>query len=144
MDIKKFKEWKESDDYKILTMDSNVILYKNYHTDSNWAWGIWGGRDVWDDLLRQNQKEYKHLDIKRMKASDILNQNTPEYKYVKEWVLEEFLNNIEKLFPNHKAFKYSLDYGYLRGMDIVKSRFKEACEESGIEIPDKIEGYRYI
>jgi hypothetical protein len=51
---------------------------------------------------------------------------------------------VYKLFNDYKLFKYSLDYNYLRGTDIVKSRFKEACEETGIEIPDKIEGYRYI
>jgi hypothetical protein len=39
---------------------------------------------------------------------------------------------------------YSLDYNYLRGNDIVKIRFKEACEEAGIEIPEKIEGYNWI
>jgi hypothetical protein len=29
-------------------------------------------------------------------------------------------------------------------MDIVKSRFKEACEESGITLPKEIKGYNYI
>jgi len=48
------------------------------------------------------------------------------------------------LFPNYKSFKDSLDYNYLRGTDIVKMRFKEACEEAGIEMPEKIEGYNYI
>ena len=52
--------------------------------------------------------------------------------------------SIYKLFPNYKAFMNSLDYGYLRGTDIVKTRFEEACEESGIRMPEKIEGYNYI
>jgi hypothetical protein len=54
------------------------------------------------------------------------------------------IHQVYILFKNYNSFKDSLDYNYLRGTDIVKSRFKEACEESGIEIPDKIEGYRYI
>jgi len=147
MDIKKFKEWRESDDFKYLSKDSNVILYKNSFTgrdDSNWEWGIWGARDVYDDLLKQSQKDFKHLCIKRMKVSDILKQDAPEYNYVKKWVSEEFLKNISKLFPNPKAFKDSLDYSYLRGTNIVKMRFQEACEEAGIKMPEKIEGYRYI
>ena len=93
MDIKKFKGWRKFDDYKKLTMDSNVILYKNtFHLEIDkysWIWGIWGGRDIWDDLLKQTQKEYSELDIKRMKVSDILKQNTHEYNYVKKWVLNE-------------------------------------------------------
>jgi hypothetical protein len=38
----------------------------------------------------------------------------------------------------------SLDYNYLRGMNIDKSRFRESLDELGIEMPEKIEGYNYI
>jgi hypothetical protein len=38
----------------------------------------------------------------------------------------------------------SLDYSYLRGTDIVKSRFEEALVEIEINMPEKIEGYNYI
>jgi hypothetical protein len=38
----------------------------------------------------------------------------------------------------------SLDYNYLRGTDIVKSRFEEALVEIKINMPEKIEGYNYI
>jgi len=51
---------------------------------------------------------------------------------------------IYKLFPDHKSFMDSLDYSYLRGTDIVKSRFQEALEEIGKEMPNKIERYGYI
>jgi len=73
MDIIKFKEWRESDDYqKALNVNSNVILYKNDYTNKDsWEWGIWGNRDIPDDWLAQNQKEYPELDIKRMKVSII-------------------------------------------------------------------------
>jgi len=54
------------------------------------------------------------------------------------------IHQVYRLFKNYNSFKDSLDYGYLRGMDIVKYRFKEALEEAGIEIPDKIEGYNWI
>ncbi len=52
--------------------------------------------------------------------------------------------SVYKLFPDHKSYMDSLDYSYLRGKDIVKSRFKEALDEAGIEIPEKIKGYNYI
>ena len=51
---------------------------------------------------------------------------------------------IYKLFPNHKSYLDSVDYNYLRGTNIVKSRFKEALDEIGIELPEIIEGYKYI
>jgi hypothetical protein len=38
----------------------------------------------------------------------------------------------------------SLDYSYLRGKDIVKSRFQESLDEAGIKMPNKIEGYNWI
>jgi hypothetical protein len=52
--------------------------------------------------------------------------------------------SVYKLFPDRKSYMDSLDYNYLRGTDIVKSRFKEACEEANIKIPNKINGYNYI
>ena len=59
---------------------------------------------------------------------------------------------VYKLFPDHKSFMDSLDYGYLRGTNISKSRFKEALDELNqeifitdrIKIPNSIEGYKYI
>jgi hypothetical protein len=52
--------------------------------------------------------------------------------------------SVYKLFPDHKSYMDSLDYSYLRGKDIVKSRFKEALDEVGMKLPKKIEGYNYI
>ena len=53
--------------------------------------------------------------------------------------------NIYKLFPDFKSFQDSLDYNYFREPNlIVKHRFEEACGEAGIEVPEKIEGYKYI
>ena len=93
MDIKKFKEWRETEDFKKLTINSNVILYKNsFHLETDkypWVWSIWGSRDIWDELLIQNQKEYPELQIKRMSVQEILKQDTPEYNYVKNWCLDE-------------------------------------------------------
>ena len=51
---------------------------------------------------------------------------------------------IYKLFPDHKSFIDSLDYSYLRGRDIVRSRFQEALDEIGKEVPKSIKGYKYI
>ncbi len=48
------------------------------------------------------------------------------------------------IFGSFKEYQDSLDYNYLRGTDIVKSRFKEALEEIGKTLPDKIPGYNYI
>jgi len=52
--------------------------------------------------------------------------------------------SVYKLFSDHKSYMYSLDYNYLRGTDIVRSRFKEALDEVGMKLPKKIEGYNYI
>jgi hypothetical protein len=49
-----------------------------------------------------------------------------------------------KLFNNYKDFMDSLDWNYIRGNKIIKSRFIDACEEAGIEVPESIEGYEYI
>ena len=54
------------------------------------------------------------------------------------------VHSIYHLFPDYKSFMNSLDYNYLRGTNIVKTRFEEACEEAGIKIPKKIEGYNWI
>jgi hypothetical protein len=52
--------------------------------------------------------------------------------------------SVYKLFPDHKSYMDSLDYNYLRGTDIVKSRFQESLDEVGIKLPNKIEGYNWI
>ena len=90
MNEKEFLEWKETEDYKHLGVHSNVILYKNFFTGVNgdWEWGIWGGRDVPDEWLAENQRDYGYLEIKRMRVHDILNQDSPKYDYVKKWALE--------------------------------------------------------
>ena len=51
---------------------------------------------------------------------------------------------VYKLFPGYKSFMSSMDYSYLRGTNIVKSRFKEALDEFDIELPRSISGYKYI
>jgi hypothetical protein len=52
--------------------------------------------------------------------------------------------SVYRLFPDHKSFMDSLDYNYLRGTDVVMARFKEALDEIGKEMPEKIKGYNYI
>jgi hypothetical protein len=49
-----------------------------------------------------------------------------------------------KLFNNYKDFMDSLDFDYIRGNKIIKSFFKEACDEAGIDVPKSIDGYEYI
>lgn len=52
--------------------------------------------------------------------------------------------SIFELFNDSNDFLRSMDYSYLRGRNIDKARFKEACNEFGIKPPKKIEGYKYI
>ena len=52
--------------------------------------------------------------------------------------------SVYRLFPDYKSFMDSLDYSYLRGVDIVRSRFQEALDEQGKKMPNKIEGYNWI
>ena len=54
------------------------------------------------------------------------------------------VHGIYNLFYSYKDFMDSLDWDYIRGNKIVKSRFEEACEEAGIRVPKSIKGYEYI
>ncbi len=64
------------------------------------------------------------------------------------------IHSVYKLFPDYKSFMDSLDYGYLRGMDIIEFRLIQALEEhynkSEYKIPDYLrkfisnDGYRFI
>ncbi len=60
------------------------------------------------------------------------------------YCIDNPIDNIYKLFKSYKKYQDSLDYNYLRGTNIVKSRLKEALEEIGETLPDKIKGYNYI
>ena len=65
-----------------------------------------------------------------------------EFKYIYcKW---NPMDKIYYIFGSFKEYKDSLDYNYLRGTDIIKLRFKEALEEIGKTLPDKIPGYNYI
>jgi hypothetical protein len=51
---------------------------------------------------------------------------------------------VYELFGYLEKYKDSLDYKYLRGTNIVRGRFKKACEDAGVDFPDFIYGYKYI
>jgi hypothetical protein len=51
---------------------------------------------------------------------------------------------VYRLFRTLERYKASLDYNYWRGEDIVRGRFKKACEDAEIKMPDLIIGYNYI
>jgi hypothetical protein len=51
---------------------------------------------------------------------------------------------IYKLFLTLERYQASMDYKYLRGTDIVRGRFKKACEDAEIKMPISIPGYKYI
>jgi hypothetical protein len=51
---------------------------------------------------------------------------------------------VYKLFGTLERYKASMDYKYLRGTDIVRGRFKKACEDAEIKMPKYIKGYKYI
>jgi hypothetical protein len=55
-----------------------------------------------------------------------------------------YINEVYKLFATLRKFKSSLEYEYLDGANIIKYKFKEACEELGVKMPDSIPGYEYI
>jgi hypothetical protein len=57
---------------------------------------------------------------------------------------ENPIYQVYKLFVTYERYKASLDYKYLRGTDIVRGRFKKACEDAKISMPDSIVGYKYI
>jgi hypothetical protein len=51
---------------------------------------------------------------------------------------------VYRLFGTYERYKASLDYKYLRGTDIVRGRFKRACEDAEIKMPNSIRDYKYI
>ncbi len=61
------------------------------------------------------------------------------------------ISPIYNLFGSYKKYQDSLDYNYLRGTNIIKSRFEEALEEIGKTLPKNLasldyrgKGYNYI
>jgi hypothetical protein len=54
------------------------------------------------------------------------------------------IHEVYRLFGSYERYKASLDYNYLRGTDIVRGRFRKACIDAGIYMPDSISGYKYI
>lgn len=57
---------------------------------------------------------------------------------------DNLIFKIYNLFGDYKEYLDSLDYNYLRGTNIVKLRLKEALEEIGKKLPERIKGYNYI
>jgi ribonuclease HI len=105
------------------------------------------------DLLKDlDVKEFFHVPRKFNSIADLLSRigRTADEQKVFYEASGDFncddnpIYSIYRLFPNYKSFRYSLDYNYLRGTDIVKMRFKEALEEIGKKVPRKIEGYNWI
>ena len=55
------------------------------------------------------------------------------------------VDEVRKLFGDFTTFKRSLEWDYFREPNLIRLReFREACADEGIEVPDSIEGYRYI
>jgi hypothetical protein len=71
-------------------------------------------------------------------------EGAPNYSGKDFHCIDNPVYNIYKLFKNHKDFIDSLDWEYIRGNKIAVSRFKQACREADIELPESIEGYEYI
>ncbi len=90
MDIKKFKEWRDSGDYyKKLTKDSFVIVHDDTVNKPSLGLNIWSTRDIPDEWLEENQKDYPSLNIQRMKVSDIIDSNDPKFSHVKSVILAD-------------------------------------------------------
>jgi hypothetical protein len=47
-------------------------------------------------------------------------------------------------YKSTSDFIESMDYSYIRGNNIVKTRFQEVCEEYRIKMPNNIKGYNWI
>ncbi len=54
------------------------------------------------------------------------------------------INNIRNVFKTTHDLMSSLDYGYIRGNNIIRGRFKEACDEFNVMMPKEVMGYTYI
>ena len=89
MDVNKFTKWKESDDYKILTNNSFVIVHDDLVNEPSLGLNFWSKRDIPDEWLENNRKEYPNLNIMRMKVSDIIENDEPKYSHIKSVLLDE-------------------------------------------------------
>jgi len=89
MDIKKFTEWKETDDYKRMNKNSFVIVHDDLVNNPSLGQNFWSKRDIPDEWLKKNQEEYPYLNIRRMKVSDIIENNEPKFYYIKSILLDE-------------------------------------------------------
>lgn len=89
MNIKEFGKWRESDDYKKLTKDSIVIVHDDLVNNPSLGLNFWSMRDIPDEWLEQNKKEYPKMNIRRMKVSDIIENNRQEEIYMKSVLLVE-------------------------------------------------------
>jgi hypothetical protein len=54
------------------------------------------------------------------------------------------IHEVFRIFKTYDRYQASMDYKYLRGTDIVRGRFKKACEDAEIKMPKYIKGYKYI
>ena len=89
MNVKKFTEWRETDGYKKLTKDSFVIIHDDLVNEPSLGLNFWSERDIPDEWLKQNQKEYPDMNIRRVKVSDIINSDNPEFSHIKSVLLNE-------------------------------------------------------
>jgi hypothetical protein len=71
-------------------------------------------------------------------------ENSPSKLWGKLFCDENPIHQVFNLFGSWDRYKASLDYNYWRGHDINERRFKMACDDAGIEVPDSIPGYTYI
>lgn len=83
MNIKEFTKWIETDDYKILTKNSFVILHDDLVNEPSLGFNFWSRRDIPDEMLLEDQKDYPDMNIRRMKVSDIIESDEEKYLYVK-------------------------------------------------------------
>jgi hypothetical protein len=104
----------------------------SYHCSLNRLTSLLGSPKHISDDFRCFDNHLKSLDGGPIAVGGELNcKNNPIYE-------------IYKLFGSYKRYKYSLGYEYLDDANIVKFKFKEACEEAEVKMPDSIPGYKYI
>lgn len=93
MNVIEFTKWRETDSYKKLTINSIVIVHDDLVNVPSLGLNFWAKRDIPDEWLKEDRKNYSSLNIRRMTVSDIIENDDTKYSYIKSILLE---NEIDK------------------------------------------------
>lgn len=92
---------KISNGFKNLTENSFVIIHDDLVNNPSLGLNFWSRGNISNKSLKENQKDYPSLNIRRMKVSDIIKSDKPEFAYIKIVLLDKLrIISIENKIEN--------------------------------------------